>query len=574
MKLAPFVLLAAALAYAAAVVAQPVAVYDFSGAISYTYTCGADVDKDYGYCNGDCVGVIGAVDDSTADRAVRVLVGGREAPVKMYIYKTDDVYKPNVYLAVFEAKWPGKVEVRTGLRVEAYILVSRQGGGEMRVGRLYVLPYVANRTAAGNYTFKLDYPGEVVACTMGKRAREAEVLQRDRWVKAEVKTGWYSGLVRGDGSAIRFHWDKSITESAVKLYYIFATARVPPNKSYVVGLDGRPVPSWVLNLIVSDAAGLEDGVVYHYGEARLRTPRGEVALRPGQRYVVEGRHCVVTGYATNGAPLDLEIYYGNYKAAAGRGSVATYCLEGAYRVRYRYYNATAVAKVDYSGEASGNVTLKLVPVTVRVVGLFSRPLYEAVVYAPPGYRVELNLSKAAPGLSTYATAGHDRHVELEIIKPWGFTGVITLAVVAVIAVAVLIRDRMPTLFDALISRSLELYLVLTLPLIFAAVVGPYMSRALDLIDAFGIYVLATVPLAVATTYAIHDRRKIPSMALYLAATYAALILIINYEGTIYSWLLLFSLWLAAAVTSITHYTTIHIKTCRIRCHIFSVSILL
>ncbi|MGB9705390.1 MAG: hypothetical protein ACPL3C_08060, partial [Pyrobaculum sp.] len=96
-------------------------------------------------------------------------------------------------------------------------------------------------------------------------------------------------------------------------------------------------------------------------------------------------------------------------------------------------------------------------------------------------------------------------------------------------------------------------------------VGPYMSRALDLIDAFGIYVLATVPLAVATTYAIHDRRKIPSMALYLAATYAALILIINYEGTIYSWLLLFSLWLAAAVTSITHYTTIHIKTCRIRC---------
>ena len=322
----------------------------------------------------------------------------------------------------------------------------------------------------------------------------------------------------------------------------------------------------MLNLIVSDAVGLEDGVVYHYGEARLRTPRGEVALRPGQRYVVEGRHCVVTGYATNGAPLDLEIYYGNYKAAAGRGSVATYCLEGAYRVRYRYYNATAVAKVDYSGEAGGNVTLKLAAVTATVVGPLGMKLDEFLLYAPPGYRLTLSLSRIAPDLKAEVVAEADRHVEISIFPTWGVAGEVVLATLAILAATgLLIKVANPRYLDEFANHA---------ALLTGSVAAAYLATvSLGLvplgqsqIDQAFFWGIALVPgVLAAVLLSARPRKRLPGMLIYLGAAYLALYLLTQLRYSVNSWLLLFALWGAVALGSISHFTTIEHRICKRGC---------
>jgi hypothetical protein len=117
-------LISAPLIYAAAI--------GYVGHVDIYYRCGAPV-TDFGTCARDCFGFIMAVGNTTERPPIRVYIGNTEASINYKLYRVDDVYQPNLWVAEFRGRGSGSVRVETQLRVEAYLLMNFGTGKHMHV---------------------------------------------------------------------------------------------------------------------------------------------------------------------------------------------------------------------------------------------------------------------------------------------------------------------------------------------------------------------------------------------------------------------------------------------------------
>jgi len=365
--------------------ALALAFYVVSGvdSVQVYFICGAASSYDFGMCNGNCTGFVAALEGDL--RQAKVLVGGRPAEL-LYVreYVLNDVYRPKLLVAVFRATWPGKVAVQGLSDFEAYVLINHGVGDKRYVYRLFVVPFTAGRNYTAPFQLRLGLTGEFWACTTGKYASKVETDGRI----SDFKTGYYMSFASGYGSLLTFHW-ASVPESAVKLLYAFVRAPVV-YRAYVVGLDGRPVPAQYLAYIVKRGNVAGDGVVVFEDFGVVSVGGADVVLRPNETYTVPGRPCTVTGYTSLGSPLEIELVYGGQVAARGSGSVRGYCIEGSYRVRYRFSKSGAV-RYQLEGETPGNVTVETARVAFVVLGLFQQPWAVVEEEVPLGKRVELKV---------------------------------------------------------------------------------------------------------------------------------------------------------------------------------------
>ncbi|MEM1598009.1 MAG: hypothetical protein QXI07_05865 [Pyrobaculum sp.] len=343
------------------------------GQVSIYMACGAYV-SNFGKCLSNCEGYIFAL---SLGSNPSVAVGGRPAVVNITRYVVDDYYRPNLYVIRFKSDVPGSVEVSGIYDVEAYLLIS-YGVGGLTIYEIHVLPYLAGRGVTKPYSFKLSKAANFTACTVGKYASKVAT----ELGAASLRTGYYHSVAWGFGQTLNFTW-AYVPESAVKLAYVVATSKVV-YRAYVVGADGRPVPAFILSLLVSNGGVEGDGVVAFTTSAYLRLGDKTVRLEPNRTYTVPGRWCKVTGYTTQGTPLDIRVLYGNAAVASGRGQVETYCVEGLYRVEYRFESRDPSVKYRTSGTAQGNVTLETIPVRVEILGVLQQPVRIINVELPPG----------------------------------------------------------------------------------------------------------------------------------------------------------------------------------------------
>lgn len=343
------------------------------GQVSIYMACGAYV-SNFGNCLSSCEGFIFAL--SVGDKP-SVSVGGRAAVVNVTRYVVDDYYRPNLYVIRFRSDVPGPVSVGGIYDVEAYLLIS-YGVGDFVMYEVHVLPYVAGRGVSKPFVLRLGKAANFTACTVGKYASRV-VTERGA---SSLRTGYYHSLAWGHGQVLNFTW-AYVPESAVKLAYVVAVSKVV-YRAYVVGADGKPVPASILSLLVSNGGVERDGVVAFTTAAFLRLGNSTVRLEPNMTYTVPGRWCKVTGYTTQGTPLDLRVLYGSAAVASGRGQVDAYCVEGLYRVEYRFESRDPQVKFSTSGVARGNVTLETLPVRVEVLGILQQPVKIINVELPPG----------------------------------------------------------------------------------------------------------------------------------------------------------------------------------------------
>jgi len=373
------------------------ATIEYSGLVDIYYRCGAYV-SDFGTCAGDCFGFITAVGSTTEKPPIRVYIGNTEVSVNYKLYRVDDVYQPNLWVAEFRGRGSGSVRVETQLRVEAYLLVNFGAGKPMYV-KILTLPYFAGRGETKPWEVQLGASGDILVCTVGKYAARGEVFYNGSWRSASVSTGWYSSVVSGRGSGVRLYWSNT-PESAIKVAYIFLTAPKGPDRAYVVGLDGLPVPAQFLHLMAGPGVVVErDGVVSFFGTGYLTYGGRRIELRPNATVVVEGRRCLYVGQTSTGKPLDVEVFLDGKLAVFGRGQVEAFCIPGATKARYTYRVQYPITNVTYTVETDGNYTLPLVKMEIIVHDLFLRPVKSYIIETPPNISLTLELRD-----SNYKTA--------------------------------------------------------------------------------------------------------------------------------------------------------------------------
>jgi hypothetical protein len=362
---------------------------EYSGLVDIYYRCGAYV-RDFGTCVGDCFGFITAVGSTTERPPIRVYIGNTEVPVNYKLYRVDDVYQPNLWVAEFRGRGSGSVRVETQLRVEAYLLVNFGTGKPMYV-KVLTLPYFAGRGETKPWEVQLGASGNILVCTVGKYAARGEVFYNGSWRPASVSTGWYSSVVSGSGSAVKLYWSNT-PESAIKVAYIFLTAPKGPDSAYVVGLDGLPVPAQFLHLMAGPGMVVErDGVVSFFGTGYLTYGGRRIELKPNATVVVEGRRCLYVGQTSTGKPLDVEVFLDGKLAVFGRGQVEAFCIPGATKARYTYRVQYPITNVTYTVEADGNYTLPLVEMEILVHDLYLRPVKSYIIETPPNISLTLEL---------------------------------------------------------------------------------------------------------------------------------------------------------------------------------------
>ncbi len=365
------------------------ATIEYSGLVDIYYQCGAYV-TNFGTCAGDCFGFIMAIKDTAERPPIRVYIGNTEASVNYTLYRVDDVYEPNLWVAEFRGRGSGSVRVETQLRVEAYLLVNFGTGKPMYV-KVLTLPYFAGRGETKPWEVQLGASGNLVVCTVGKYAARGEVFYNGSWRPASVSTGWYRSVVSGSGSAVKLYWSNT-PESAIKVAYIFLTAPKGPDRAYVVGLDGLPVPAQFLRLMAGPGVVVErDGVVSFFGTGYLTYGGRRIELRPNATVVVEGRRCLYVGQTSTGKPLDVEVFLDGKLAVFGRGQVEAFCIPGAAKARYTYRVQHPITNVTYIVETSGNYTLPLVKMEILVHDLYLRPVKNYIIETPPNISLTLEL---------------------------------------------------------------------------------------------------------------------------------------------------------------------------------------
>jgi len=347
LSLAFVLFLSAALIHAATI--------KYSGLVDIYYQCGAYV-SDFGTCKGSCYGFMMAVYNTTEKPPIRVYIGNTEVPVNYTRYKVDDAYQPNLWVAEFWGKGSGSVRVETQLRVEAYLLVNFGAGKPMYV-KVLTLPYFAGRGETKPWEVQLGASGNILVCTVGKYAARGEVFYNGSWRSAAVSTGWYRSLVSGNGSAVKLYWSDT-PQSAIKVAYVVLTAPKGPDRAFVVGTDGLPVPAQFLSLMAGTGVVVErDGVVAFAGTGYLTYGGRRIELKPNATVVVEGRRCLFVGQTSTGQPLDVEVLFNGKPVVSGRGQVEAFCIPGATKARYTYRMQYPITNVTYTVEADGNYTL-------------------------------------------------------------------------------------------------------------------------------------------------------------------------------------------------------------------------
>jgi hypothetical protein len=365
------------------------ATIEYSGLVDIYYQCGAYV-TNFGTCAGNCFGFIMAIKDTAERPPIRVYIGNTEASVNYTLYRVDDVYEPNLWVAEFRGRGSGSVRVETQLRVEAYLLVNFGTGKPMYV-EILTLPYFAGRGETKPWEVQLGASGNILVCTVGKYAARGEVFYNGSWRPASVSTGWYRSVVSGNGSAVKLYWSNT-PESAIKVAYIFLTAPKGPDRAYVVGLDGLPVPAQFLRLKAGPGVVVErDGVVSFFGTGYLTYGGRRIELRPNTTVVVEGRRCLYVGQTSTGKPLDVEVFLDGKLAVFGRGQAEAFCIPSATKARYTYRVQYPITNVTYTVEADGNYTLPLVKMEILVHDLYLRPVKSYIIETPPNISLTLEL---------------------------------------------------------------------------------------------------------------------------------------------------------------------------------------
>jgi len=395
LSLAFVLFLSAALIHAATI--------KYSGLVDIYYQCGAYV-SDFGTCKGSCYGFMMAVYNTTEKPPIRVYIGNTEVPVNYTRYKVDDAYQPNLWVAEFWGKGSGSVRVETQLRVEAYLLVNFGAGKPMYV-KVLTLPYFAGRGETKPWEVQLGASGNLLVCTVGKYAARGEVFYNGSWRSAAVSTGWYRSLVSGNGSAVKLYWSDT-PQSAIKVAYVVLTAPKGPDRAFVVGTDGLPVPAQFLSLMAGTGVVVErDGVVAFAGTGYLTYGGRRIELKPNATVVVEGRRCLFVGQTSTGQPLDVEVLFNGKPVVSGRGQVEAFCIPGATKARYTYRMQYPITNVTYTVEADGNYTLHVVEMEIIVRDLYLRPVKSYIIETPPNISLPIVLREYSYKTTVTAFAG-------------------------------------------------------------------------------------------------------------------------------------------------------------------------
>ncbi len=379
------------------------ATIEYSGLVDIYYQCGAYV-TDFGTCAGNCFGFIMAIGDTVKRPPIRVYIGNTEASVNYKLYRVDDVYQPNLWVAEFRGRGSGSVRVETQLRVEAYLLVNFGAGKPMYV-EVLTLPYFAGRGETKPWEVQLGASGNILVCTVGKYAARGEVFYNGSWRPASVSTGWYRSVVSGNGSAVKLYWSNT-PESAIKVAYVVLTAPKGPDRAFVVGTDGLPVPAQFLSLMAGPGVVVEkDGVVAFAGTGYLTYGGRRIELKPNATVVVEGRRCLFVGQTSTGQPLDVEVLFNGKPVVSGRGQVEAFCIPGATKARYTYHMQYPITNVTYTVETDGNYTLHVVEMEIIVRDLYLRPVKSYRIETPPNISLPIVLREYSYKTTVTAFAG-------------------------------------------------------------------------------------------------------------------------------------------------------------------------
>ena len=177
-------------------------------------------------------------------------------------------------------------------------------------------------------------------------------------------------------------------------------------------------------------------------------------------YTVPGRPCTLTGYTSLGSPLELELVYGGQVVARGAGSVKGYCIEGSYRVRYRFSKSGAV-KYEVAGETTGNVTVETAKVAFAVLGLFQQPWAVVEEEVPLGKRVELKVGDFSAAVVPQPPVTTIQRYPL--YTPWSILTLAVAVVGTVIAIVFNKRDYavFPVVALGVVSSTIILFHVLS-----------------------------------------------------------------------------------------------------------------
>jgi hypothetical protein len=379
------------------------ATIEHSGLVDIYYQCGAYV-TNFGTCAGNCFGFIMAIKDTAERPPIRVYIGNTEASVNYTLYRVDDVYEPNLWVAEFWGRGSGSVRVETQLRVEAYLLVNFGVGKPIYV-EVLTLPYFAGRRETKPWEVQLGASGNLLVCTVGKYAARGEVFYNGSWRPASVSTGWYRSVVSGNGSAVKLYWSDT-PESAIKVAYVVLTAPKGPDRAFVVGTDGLPVPALFLSLMVGPGVVVEkDGVVAFAGTGYLTYGGRRIELKPNATVVVEGKRCLFVGQTSTGQPLDVEVLFNGKPVVSGRGQVEAFCIPGATKARYTYRMQYPITNVTYTVEADGNYTLHVVEMEIIVRDLYLRPVRSYIIETPPNISLPIVLREYSYKTTVTAFAG-------------------------------------------------------------------------------------------------------------------------------------------------------------------------
>jgi len=375
----------------------------YSGLVDIYYRCGASV-TDFGTCKGSCYGFMMAVYNTTEKPPIRVYIGNTEVPVNYTLYRVDDAYQPNLWVAEFWGNVSGPVRVQTKLSVEAYLLVNFGVGKPMYV-KVLTLPYFAGRGETKPWEVRLGASGNILVCTVGKYAARGEVFYNGSWRPASVSTGWYRSVVSGNGSAVKLYWSDT-PQSAIKVAYVVLTAPKGPDRAFVVGTDGLPVPAQFLSLMAGPGVVVEkDGVVAFAGTGYLTYGGRRIELKPNATVVVEGKRCLFVGQTSTGQPLDVEVLFNGKPVVSGRGQVEAFCIPGATKARYTYRMQYPITNVTYTVEADGNYTLHVVEMEIIVRDLYLRPVKSYIIKTPPNISLPIVLREYGYKTTVTAFAG-------------------------------------------------------------------------------------------------------------------------------------------------------------------------
>jgi hypothetical protein len=375
----------------------------YSGLVDIYYRCGASV-TDFGTCKGSCYGFMMAVYNTTEKPPIRVYIGNTEVPVNYTLYRVDDAYQPNLWVAEFWGNVSGPVRVQTKLSVEAYLLVNFGVGKPMYV-KVLTLPYFAGRGETKPWEVRLGASGNILVCTVGKYAARGEVFYNGSWRPASVSTGWYRSVVSGNGSAVKLYWSDT-PQSAIKVAYVVLTAPKGPDRAFVVGTDGLPVPAQFLSLTAGPGVVVEkDGVVAFAGTGYLTYGGRRIELKPNATVVVEGKRCLFVGQTSTGQPLDVEVLFNGKPVVSGRGQVEAFCIPGATKARYTYRMQYPITNVTYTVEADGNYTLHVVEMEIIVRDLYLRPVKSYIIKTPPNISLPIVLREYGYMTTVTAFAG-------------------------------------------------------------------------------------------------------------------------------------------------------------------------